>query len=194
MALSNDYRTNSRRASGSGRNRWCNLAYPQRGTNRSIAKRTGITTFGCRKMGFIHLPRPADYASISLRALPKLRSVILHRPQDGRVRQANTAPAHHGHQIARAQFVTAVPANAHHDDLSVKVPTLEQLPRSVRKNAASVQHARRRVCTRVTKRFTAGTVLDQATDQIRGAGEKLIVRQAYSPFCLCTEKPFRNFA
>ena len=52
---------------------------------------------------------------------------MLHPAQNRRVRQANAAFPHHGHQIPIPQFVAQVPTNAQHHDLLVEVPTFEQL-------------------------------------------------------------------
>ena len=52
---------------------------------------------------------------------------MLHPTQNCRVREVDTAFIHHGHEIAIAQFVAEVPANAQNHNLPVKMPTLEQL-------------------------------------------------------------------
>jgi len=43
------------------------------------------------------------------------------------MRQADTAFAHHGHQIAIAQLKTQIPTNAQQHDLLFKVPAFEQV-------------------------------------------------------------------
>jgi hypothetical protein len=52
---------------------------------------------------------------------------VLHPPQNRGVCQADTTLAHHHDQIAIAQLETQIPTHAQHDDLSVKVPTAEEL-------------------------------------------------------------------
>jgi hypothetical protein len=51
---------------------------------------------------------------------------MLHPPQDRRVGQLDVPLGHHGHQIARTEFETQVPAHAQHYDLLVEMATLEQ--------------------------------------------------------------------
>jgi hypothetical protein len=43
------------------------------------------------------------------------------------VGEVNTAFIHHGHEVAIAQLVAEVPANAQDHNLLVKMPTFEQL-------------------------------------------------------------------
>ena len=43
------------------------------------------------------------------------------------MRHGNSAVCHHDHQIPQAQFEARVPAHAQNDDLSVEVPSFEQI-------------------------------------------------------------------
>ena len=43
------------------------------------------------------------------------------------MRHGNAAVCHHDHQIPQAQFEARVPAHAQNDDLSVEVPSFEQI-------------------------------------------------------------------
>ena len=43
------------------------------------------------------------------------------------MRHRNAAVCHHDHQIPQAQFEARVPAHAQNDDLSVEVPSFEQI-------------------------------------------------------------------
>jgi len=43
------------------------------------------------------------------------------------MRHGNAAVCHHDHQIPQTQFEARVPAHAQNDDLSVEVPSFEQI-------------------------------------------------------------------
>src|SRR5271157_5026853 len=77
---------------------------------------------------FIH-PPGVTYASCKpFPALLELRTIMLHPTENGRVHEVDTAFIHHGHEVAIAQLVAEVPANAQDHDLLVEVPTFEKLP------------------------------------------------------------------
>ena len=80
-----------------------------------------------RNARFVHAPRSAHGSGKSVPTLLEFGSVLLDPPRNRRVRHINAAFAHHDHQIAIAQFVAQLPANAQHHDLLVEVPTFEQV-------------------------------------------------------------------
>ena len=78
-------------------------------------------------IGLVHPPRPTDGASVSPPALFEFWKVALNPPQDRCMGHGNPPIRHHDHQIPQAQFEARVLAHAQNDDLSVEVPSFEQI-------------------------------------------------------------------
>jgi len=64
------------------------------------------------------------------------------------MRHGNAAVCHHDHQIPQAQFEARVPAHAQNDDLSVEVPSFEQIFDRDEPLHFFIIARRPRVCTR----------------------------------------------
>ena len=93
------------------------------------------------------------------------------------MRHGNAAVCHHDHQIPQAQFEARVPAHAQNDDLSVEVPSFEQIfdrdeplhlfiiARHPRVCTRTVYQAYTEPCTDMTKDkpFTATFKLEKET-------------------------------
>src|SRR4029077_14137297 len=78
-------------------------------------------------IGLVHPPRSADGSSVAPPTLLELRQVALDPPENRCMRHGNAAVCHHDHQIPQAQFEARVPAHAQNNDLSVEVPSSEQI-------------------------------------------------------------------
>jgi len=77
--------------------------------------------------GFVHPPRSAHGPSVAPPALFEFWKVALHPPQDRGMGHGDPSIRHHDHQIPQAQFEARVPAHAPNNDLSVEVPSSEQI-------------------------------------------------------------------
>src|SRR5882762_7455170 len=77
--------------------------------------------------GLVHPPRSADGSSVAPPTLLELRQVALDPTENRCMRHGNAAVCHHDHQIPQAQFEARVPAHAQNDDLSVEMPSFEQI-------------------------------------------------------------------
>lgn len=99
-------------------------------------------------VGFVHPPKSSDGARVTFPALLKLGGIMMDPSQDRRVRQANAALRHHGHQIAGAQFETQVPADTQNHDLLIKMSALEQLVNRYESRHSSISFHPSDVCTR----------------------------------------------
>jgi hypothetical protein len=60
-------------------------------------------------------------------ALLQFRRVMLHPPQNRRLRQAQAPFAHHGDQVSITELKAQVPAHAQDNDLPIEVSTFEQV-------------------------------------------------------------------
>src|ERR1035438_2331981 len=78
-------------------------------------------------ISLVHPPRSAHGPSVAPPALFEFWKVALHPPQDRCMGHRDPPIRHHDHQIPQAQFEARVPAHAPNDDLSVEVPSSEQI-------------------------------------------------------------------
>src|SRR5215469_15215646 len=78
-------------------------------------------------IALVHPPRSAHGPGVAPPPLFEFWKVALHPSQDRCVGHGDPPIRHHDHQIPRAQFEARVPAHAQDDDLSVEVPSLEQI-------------------------------------------------------------------
>jgi hypothetical protein len=106
-------------------------------------------------IGLVHPPRSADGSSVAPPTLLKLRQEALDPPENRCMRHGNAAVCHHDHQIPQAQFEARVPPHAQNDDLSVEVPSFEQIfdPNEPLHFFIIARHPR--VCTRAMRRTEA---------------------------------------
>ena len=77
-------------------------------------------------IGLVHPPRSVERPSVAPPALFEFRKVVLDPPQRG-MGDGDPPVRHHDHQVPQAQFEARVPAYAQDDDLSVEVPSFEQI-------------------------------------------------------------------
>jgi hypothetical protein len=99
-------------------------------------------------IGLVHPPGSADGASEPSPALLEFRRVMLHPPQNGRVRYAYAPFAHHSDQVSITELKAQIPADAQNHDLPIEVPTLEQFFDRYESWHPSIIAECGRVCTR----------------------------------------------
>ena len=90
------------------------------------------------------------------------------------MRDGNPAVCHHDHQIPQAQFEARVPAHAQNDDLSVEVPSFEEIFDRDEPLHLIIIARRARVCTRANIRAFAPETNDIRLILLRGGAGELL--------------------
>src|SRR5271165_6960105 len=81
-------------------------------------------------IGFVDTPRTAARPCEPVPASLKLRRIVMHPAHDGGVGHRQAALRHHLRQVPEAELEPEVPPDTQHDDLAIKVTTLEQFVQS----------------------------------------------------------------
>src|ERR1044072_9178605 len=87
----------------------------------------GRATLAGRTVGFVDAPRATGWRSKAVPAFDELGRITSHPAQDRRGSQRQSPFGHHLDQIAQAELVAQIPANAQNDDLSIKMWPHEKL-------------------------------------------------------------------
>src|ERR1700728_3091972 len=103
-------------------------------------------------IGLVHPPGSAHSAGKAPPALLEFRRVVLHPPQNRRVRQAQAPFAHYGDQVSIAELKAQIPADAQDHDLLIEMSTFEQFLDRYESRHPSIIAECGRVCTRALLR------------------------------------------